>query len=56
MTCPACGSSEITRIGLYLYQCDDCGDTFDVSEGGGSTNDLFPDDDGFDDEDDDDDD
>lgn len=41
MNCPVCGSSNIDRIGLYEYQCDDCGDVFDVTEGIGKDDDPY---------------
>ena len=41
MTCPSCGSTNVDRIGLYEYQCDDCGDVFDVTESEGDTSDSI---------------
>lgn len=39
MNCPICGSSNINRIGLYEYECEDCGDVFDMTEGVGEDDD-----------------
>ncbi len=47
--CPSCGSEDISRIGLYEYQCDACGDVFDINECSRSDIDEF---DGPDDEED----
>lgn len=32
MYCPVCGSPNVNRIGLFEYECEDCGDVFDVNE------------------------
>jgi ribosomal protein L37AE/L43A len=49
LVCSQCGSNNINRIGLYDYQCNDCGDVFDITEAEGDTDDWFPDDDNDDD-------
>lgn len=30
--CPECGSNEVTRIGLYEFECDNCCEIFDINE------------------------
>lgn len=50
LNCPECESSEVVRIGLYDYQCEICGEVFDVIEGVRNTDDWFPKDDDFEDE------
>lgn len=39
--CPECGSTDVDRIGLYEYQCNSCGDVFDIVENDGDKDDDF---------------
>lgn len=51
--CPDCGSIDIDRIGLYEYQCNDCGDVFDANEikKGEDDDEWYPDNDSEDEDD-----
>lgn len=47
--CPICGSTDVSRIGLYEYECNIDGEVFDVMENKGEEDDdlIIEDDDPY---------
>ena len=39
--CPFCESTDINRIGLHDFQCNDCDEVFDIEESGDLEDDFL---------------